>query len=86
VRAFSETDFRQDLQRIQVPTLIIHGTKDQTVPIGASGDQTAKLLPNATYLTYDGEPHGLFATSTGKDRLTKDLLDFIGASGSYTGR
>jgi pimeloyl-ACP methyl ester carboxylesterase len=79
-RAFSETDFRQDVQSIQVPTLIIHGTSDKTVPIDSSGDLTAKLMPHATYIRYDGEPHGLFATEDGKDRLTKDLLDFVGAS------
>ncbi|GAA4374987.1 alpha/beta hydrolase [Hymenobacter koreensis] len=97
VRAFSETDFRQDVKSINVPTLIIHGSKDETVPIKSSGDHTAKLLPQATYITYDGEPHGLFATADGKDRLTKDLLSFIGgstvpspatadASGSYQGQ
>ncbi|GAB3837808.1 alpha/beta fold hydrolase [Hymenobacter jeollabukensis] len=73
-KAFSSTDFRQDVRSIKVPTLIIHGTDDQTVPIKSSGDKTAELLPQATYIRYDGEPHGLFITA--KDRLTQDLLDF----------
>ncbi|KUG06862.1 alpha/beta fold hydrolase [Solirubrum puertoriconensis] len=80
--AWAETDFRQDVQTIRVPTLIIHGTSDKTVPIESSSDQLTKLLPSATYIRYDGEPHGLFATADGKDRLTKDLLDFTGASGT----
>lgn len=75
VRAFSETDFRQDLTQIQVPTLIIHGDADKTVPIEASGELTAQALPNAHYIVYDGAPHGLFYTE--KDRLTQDLLTFI---------
>ncbi|RAK65198.1 alpha/beta fold hydrolase [Hymenobacter edaphi] len=77
-KAFSGTDFRQDVRSIKVPTLIIHGTDDQTVPIKSSGDKTAELLPQATYIKYDGEPHGLFITA--KDRLTQDLLDFIGGT------
>ncbi|RTQ50020.1 alpha/beta hydrolase [Hymenobacter gummosus] len=77
-KAFSSTDFRQDVRSIKVPTLIIHGTDDQTVPIKSSGDKTAELLPQATYIKYDGEPHGLFITS--KDRLTQDLLDFTSGS------
>lgn len=80
VRAFSETDFRQDVRGISVPTLIIHGTSDKTVPIESSADKLAQLLPSATYIKYDGEPHGLFATEDGKDRLTQDLLDFVGAT------
>jgi non-heme chloroperoxidase len=77
-KAFSSTDFRQDVRSIKVPTLIIHGTDDQTVPIKSSGDKTAELLPQATYIKYDGEPHGLFITA--KDRLTQDLLDFTSGS------
>ena len=81
MRAFGQTDFRQDVRSIQVPTLIIHGTSDKIVPIESSGDKLAQLLPNATYIKYDGEPHGLFATEDGKDRLTHDLLEFTGAQG-----
>lgn len=75
VRAFSETDFRKDLAMIDVPTLIIHGDKDKTVPIEVSGNKTAKLLPNAKYLVYEDAPHGLFITE--KDKLNMDLIDFI---------
>ena len=75
VRSFSETDFRNDLTQIHVPALIIHGDGDKTVPIESSGELTANALPNAHYLVYDGEPHGLFMTQ--KDRLNDDLLTFI---------
>lgn len=74
-KAFAMTDFRADLATITVPTLIIHGNDDKTVPIEASGDQTAKRLPKAHYVVYDGAPHGLFFTE--KDRLTNDLLSFV---------
>jgi len=73
--AFATTDFRKDVEAIDVPTLIIHGDADKTVPIKSSGDRTSDLLPSATYVVYDGEPHGLFYTS--KDRLNTDLLNFI---------
>jgi non-heme chloroperoxidase len=75
VRAFSETDFRDEMQTINVPTLIIHGDSDKTVPIEASGERTADLLPTANYLVYGDAPHGLFITE--KDRLTQDLLLFV---------
>ncbi len=74
-KSFSQTDFRDDLAQIQVPTLIIHGDADKTVPIEASGERTANALPNAQYIVYDGAPHGLFVTE--KDRLNEDLLSFI---------
>ena len=76
VRSFSETDFRADLTKIDVPTLIIHGDADQTVPIAISGDKTAKALPKAKYIVYRDAPHGLFITE--KEKLNKDLIDFIG--------
>lgn len=75
VRAFSETDFRNDLTQVQVPTLIIHGDSDKTVPIESSGEVTANALPSAHYIVYDGAPHGLFVTH--KDRLNQDLLAFV---------
>ncbi len=75
VRAFSETDFRSDVQGIQVPTLIIHGDSDKTVPIESSGELTANLMMSATYKIYDGAPHGLFYTE--RKMLNRDLLDFI---------
>ena len=73
--AFATTDFRPDLAAFKVPTLIIHGTDDKTVPINASGRASAKGISNATLIEYDGAPHGLFATH--KDRFTKDLLAFV---------
>ena len=73
--AFATTDFRPDLAHFKVPTLIIHGTDDQTVPIDAAGRAAAKGIAGSTLLEYDGAPHGLFATH--KDKLTADLLDFI---------
>ncbi len=77
VRSFSETDFRDDLKKISVPTLIVHGKNDKTVPFEASGELTAKLLPSATFKAYDGAPHGLYITH--KDQLNQDLLAFLGA-------
>jgi non-heme chloroperoxidase len=76
VRAFSETDFRADLTKIDVPTLVIHGDADRTVPIEASGNRAAKIVPNATFKVYDDEPHGLFHTAA--ERLNQDLLAFVG--------
>jgi pimeloyl-ACP methyl ester carboxylesterase len=75
VRSFSETDFRDDLKKITIPVLIIHGDDDAIVPIDASGDKTAALLPHATYKIYTGAPHGLFITE--KEKLNADLLEFI---------
>ena len=75
VRAFSQTDFRNDLKKIDVPTLIIHGDDDKTVPIEVSGNRTSMMLPNAKYLVYEEAPHGLFITE--KDKLNMDLIDFI---------
>ncbi len=76
--AFAQTDFRDDLKKVTVPTLIIHGDADKTVPVEASGDRTAKLLPNATYVVYDGAPHGLFYTH--RKRLNAELLQFLSTS------
>lgn len=73
--AFAHTDFRDDIQAIKVPALIIHGDADKTVPIAASSDRLAKQLPAAQYLVYEGAPHGLFYTH--KDRLNQDLVNFI---------
>jgi non-heme chloroperoxidase len=75
VDAFGKTDFRPDLSAFTMPTLIIHGTADKTVPIDAAGRAAAAGIPHATFLEYEGEPHGLFATAP--DRLTADLLNFI---------
>jgi pimeloyl-ACP methyl ester carboxylesterase len=75
VRAFSETDFRPDLQNFTMPTLIIHGTEDQTVPIGLTARAAAKAIPGAELVEYEGGAHGIFASH--KDRLIADLLDFL---------
>jgi non-heme chloroperoxidase len=75
VDAFGKTDFRPDCAAFDVPTLIIHGTSDKTVPIDPSARQAAKLITHAELVEYDGEPHGLNITA--KDRLTEDLLTFV---------
>jgi len=77
IRAFSETDFTEDLKRFDLPTLIIHGDDDQIVPIGAAALASAKLVKGATLNVYAGAPHGLIDTH--KDRLNDDLLTFLKA-------
>ena len=62
VRSFSETDFRDDLKKIKIPTLIIHGDADNIVPIMVSGNKTAELIPHAKFKVYKNAPHGLFIT------------------------
>lgn len=74
--SFGHTDFRGDLPAFRVPTLVLHGTADKTVPIDASGRQAARGIANAQLVEYDGAPHGLFATEG--ERLTRDLLTFLG--------
>jgi non-heme chloroperoxidase len=76
IKAFSETDFTNDLRRMDVPTLVIHGDDDQIVPIGASAVLSAKILQRATLKVYPGAPHGL--CSTHKDQVNADLLHFLG--------
>ena len=75
IKAFSETDFTDDLKQFDVPTLIIHGDDDQIVPIDASGRASAKLVKNAKLIVYPGAPHGL--TDTHKNKLNADLLAFL---------
>ena len=77
IKAFSETDFTEDLKKFDVPTLILHGDDDQIVPIGAAALASAKLVKNATLKVYPGAPHGL--TDTHKDQLNADLLAFLKA-------
>jgi non-heme chloroperoxidase len=77
IKAFSETDFTEDLKKIDVPTLIIQGDDDQIVPFADSGMLSVKLIPNARLEVYKGAPHGL--CSTLKDRVNADLLAFFGA-------
>jgi non-heme chloroperoxidase len=75
IKAFSETDFTDDLKKIDVPTLIIHGDDDQMVPIEISARLAAKLVPRATLKVYPGASHGLMFTH--RDQLNADLLAFI---------
>jgi len=77
IKAFSETDFTEDLKKIDVPTLIMHGDDDQIVPIGASALLSSKLVKGATLKVYPGLPHGM--CSTHKDQINADLLAFIKA-------
>ena len=78
IKAFSETDFHDDLKKFDVPTLILHGDDDQIVPIGASALLTAKIVKGATLKVYPGLPHGM--CSTHKDLINTDLLVFIESS------
>ena len=78
IKAFSETDFTEDLKKFDVPTLVIHGDDDQVVPIDAAGKTSAKLVKNAKLTVYPGAPHGL--TDTHKDKLNADLLAFLKTS------
>lgn len=73
--AFATTDFRPDLGSFNLPTLVIHGTQDKTVPIEATGRAVADKVPGAQLIEYHGEPHALFATQT--ERLGDDLLRFM---------
>jgi len=75
IDAFMTTDFRPDLPSFTVPTLIVHGTADQTVPLDLSARAAARGIGNATLLEYEGEPHGLNVTA--KDRLSADILAFL---------
>ena len=75
IGAFSETDFTEDLKKISVPTLIVHGSDDQIVPIEAAGEAAARLVKPAELLIYEGGSHGLPVTH--KDRLNADLLAFL---------
>jgi non-heme chloroperoxidase len=77
IKAFSETDFTEDLKKFDVPTLILHGDDDQVVPIGASALRSSKLVKNAKLIVYPGAPHGL--TETHKEKLNTDLLTFLKA-------
>lgn len=74
IKAFSETDFTDDLKRFDIPTLIIHGDDDQVVPIGSSAMRSVELVRNAVLKVYPGGTHGLADTS--RDQLNRDLLEF----------
>ena len=75
VKAFSETDFTEDLKKFDVPTLVMHGEDDQIVPINISGKRSAKLIKRAKEIFYPGLPHGL--TATNADQVNADLLNFF---------
>lgn len=75
IKAFSETDFTDDLKAIEVPVLVMHGDDDQIVPYADSAPLSAKLLKNGTLKTYKGFPHGMCTTHA--DVINADLLDFI---------
>jgi non-heme chloroperoxidase len=75
IKAFSETDFTEDLKKIDVPTLVMHGDDDQIVPIGAAGLMSAKIVKNAKLKVYPGFPHGM--PTTNADQINADLLEFI---------
>lgn len=80
IKAFSETDFTEDLKKFSVPTLVVHGDDDQIVPINASGRASAKLVKGSKLIVYSGAPHGL--ADTHKDKLNADLLAFIKGIGA----
>jgi non-heme chloroperoxidase len=75
IKAFSETDFTEDLKKFDRPTLIVHGDDDQVVPIDASAKAAKKLVPHAELKIYAGGPHGI--TDTHKDQLNRDMLAFL---------
>ena len=75
IRAFSESDFNEDLKKFDKPTLVLHGDDDQIVPIGAAALSTVKIVKQAVLKVYEGGSHGL--TVTEQDRFNADLLGFI---------
>ena len=75
IKAFSETDFTEDLKKIDVPTLVLHGDDDQIVPYADAGPLSAKLLKHATLKIYPGFPHGM--PTTHAETISADLLAFI---------
>jgi non-heme chloroperoxidase len=75
VRAFSETDFTEDLKKIDVPTLLLHGEDDQIVPVNDSSRKSARLIERVKDVYYPGAPHGL--TATHQDQVNSELLAFL---------
>jgi len=75
IKAFSETDFTEDLKKFDVPTLVLHGEDDQIVPVKDSAKKSAKLIPDAKEIYYPGGAHGI--TATQPDRINADLLEFL---------
>jgi non-heme chloroperoxidase len=75
VKAFSETDFNEDLKKFDIPTLVLHGEDDQIVPVKDSAKKSARLIEGAKEIYYPGAPHGL--TATHQDQVNAELLAFI---------
>ena len=75
IKAFSETDFTEDLKKIDVPTLLLHGEDDQIVPVHHSAKKSARLIKGAKDIYYPGAPHGL--TATHQDQVNAELLTFL---------
>jgi non-heme chloroperoxidase len=82
IKAFSETDFTEDLKKIDIPVLVMHGDDDQIVPIGAAALMSAKILRKATLKVYPGFPHGM--PTTNADQINADLLAFFKGASSAT--
>lgn len=78
IKAFSETDFTEDLKAIHVPTLVMHGSDDQVVPIKSSASRTVEIMPNATLKVYDGGSHGMAATMA--ETINADILGYLQSS------
>jgi non-heme chloroperoxidase len=74
IKAFSESDFTEDVKKFDIPTLVIHGDDDQVVPIAVTGLRSAKMIKGATLKVYKGAPHGLMSTI--KEQFNADLLQF----------
>jgi non-heme chloroperoxidase len=74
-KSFASTDFRQEMSSVNVPTLIIHGDADKTVPIKPTGEQAASMIKDNRFIVYEGAPHGLFYTD--KEKLNANLVEFI---------
>jgi non-heme chloroperoxidase len=75
IKSFSVTDFTEDLEKLDVPTLLLHGNDDQVVPVMISSKKSAKLIPGAQEIYYPGGGHGI--TATEPDRINADLLEFL---------
>src|SRR5581483_553 len=79
IKAFSETDFTEDLKKFDIPTLLLHGEDDQVVPVAIAAKKSEKLIPGAQAIYYPGGPHGITATQS--DRINADLLAFLKKGG-----
>jgi non-heme chloroperoxidase len=82
IRAFSESDFTEDLRKIDVPTLILHGDDDQVVPIAISAMKSSKMIKNAMLKVYKGAPHGICTTH--KQQINEDIFNFLKAQAAGT--